>query len=63
MDMLVWAGWFFGLTVFVCLVFGLTAFVFCYGGSNSAKNQIADLKNRVAQLEAVVGSSKPGSES
>ena len=44
-------------------VVGSTAFVFCYGGPKSAKNQLAELRDRIEQLEAAAGNDNTDSES
>ena len=53
MDLFAWIGF----------VFGTTAFVFCYGGPKSAKNQLAELRDRIEQLEAAAGNDNTDSES
>ena len=44
-------------------VFGTTALVFCVGGPKSAKNQLAELRDRIEQLEAAAGNDNTDSES
>jgi hypothetical protein len=48
---------------FVAVILAAPVWAFCFVGSKSAKNQIADLQKRVAQLEAAAGSSKSDSDS
>lgn len=45
------------------MVMAAPAWAFCFIGSKSAKNQIAELRDRIEQLEVAVGKNNPGSES
>ncbi len=51
------------MIAFLAVILAAPVWAFCFLGSKSAAKQIADLRNRVAQLEAAAGSSKSDSQS
>ena len=45
------------------LAVAASTFAFCFIGSKSAKNQLAELRDRIEQLETAVGKNNPDSDS